>query len=198
VFACAALAPPKLKAATSVVGLGPPDIGYAGMRLPNRLGWTYSIPYLPSVTKWYFQRDAFAQVHLPDEERLQLILKQFYDSKPPAQDIEFWKDGKVARRWTASAKEVLRQGWDGVLLDGQVSSTTNKWGFKIEDIPPNMPLHLWYGKTDTNVPAAHGVEVAKRFKGEAKLHLLDDETHDSTQFKYAREIMKELLAAGRE
>jgi hypothetical protein len=133
-----------------VVGLGPPDIGYKGMAFPNRLGWTYSIPYLPWLTQWYFQRDTWAQLHLDDQERVKLIKKQFLDSKPSQRDQDEWERGDVAFRWAASAKEVLRQGWGGLLQDGRLSSTS--FGFRVQDIPPEIPLNLWYGRKDTNVP----------------------------------------------
>jgi hypothetical protein len=46
-----------------------------------------------------------------------------------------------------------------------------------------------------SLQAAHGIEVARRFRGHANLHLVE-ETHSGTQFGFKREIMEELLRSG--
>jgi pimeloyl-ACP methyl ester carboxylesterase len=48
------------------------------------------------------------------------------------------------------------------------------WGFRLEDI--NVPVHVWHGDVDANVPVLHGRSQADRIPN-AKLHLCPGEGH---------------------
>jgi pimeloyl-ACP methyl ester carboxylesterase len=65
-------------------------------------------------------------------------------------------------------------------------------GFRIEDIRPELPVHLWYGKLDSFVPPNHGVQIAARLGGRAYLRL-EDETHASIVVNRMREILEHLV-----
>ncbi|MBW2412988.1 MAG: alpha/beta hydrolase [Deltaproteobacteria bacterium] len=65
------------------------------------------------------------------------------------------------------------------------------WGFRLEDI--RMPVHLWQGSADRNVPAAHARLQADRIP-DAKLHECAGEGH-LLVVEHTREIL--LAAAGR-
>jgi pimeloyl-ACP methyl ester carboxylesterase len=66
--------------------------------------------------------------------------------------------------------------------------------FRIEDIRPELPVQLWYGKLDTFVPPNHGVQIAARLGGRAYLRI-EDETHGSIVVNRMREILEHLLSS---
>lgn len=83
------------------------------------------------------------------------------------------------------------QGFDGLLQDGKVMCMD--YGFRIEDIRPDLPVQLWYGKLDTFVPLNHGVQIAARLGGRAHLRV-EDETHASISGQRMKgEILRDLV-----
>ncbi|KAF1815604.1 alpha/beta-hydrolase [Eremomyces bilateralis CBS 781.70] len=195
-LACAKVLPPtKLKAVAIIVGLGPPDIGMSGARLVNRIGFPYGFRYCPPfLNRWFWQQDYIGRVDLSDEERLEMALRQFEKSKSkmPAKDLAVMSDHDFYRLPLRSTREGFAQGFDGVLLDGKLCCLD--FGFKVEDIRPDLPVHLWYGKQDVFVPANHGVQLEKRLGSRAHLRLVD-ETHVSLLVNRKKEILENLIKA---
>ena len=67
----------------------------------------------------------------------------------------------------------------------------------MEDIRKDLPLRLWYGKYDTNVPANHGIQIAKRLGdagGNVQLRI-EEETHMTLVLKRRKEILEDLLGS---
>jgi pimeloyl-ACP methyl ester carboxylesterase len=178
-----------------VVAVGPPDIGMSGARLINRIGFPYGFRFCPSfVNRWFWQRDPIGRVDLSDEERLKLILEQVEKSKPKMseKDLAAMEDLEFHRMSLKSTREAFSQGYDGVLVDAKLCCFN--FGFKVEDIRPELPVHLWYGKQDVFVPPNHGVQLAKRLGSRAILRL-DDETHVSVLVNLKKEILENLIKA---
>jgi pimeloyl-ACP methyl ester carboxylesterase len=178
-----------------VVALGPPDIGMSGARLINRIGFPYGFCYCPSfLNRWFWQRDAVGRVDLSDDERLEMVLREVEKSKSTMSEKELavMSDHGFHRLWLRSTREAFAQGFDGVLLDGKLCCLD--FGFKVEDIRPNLPVHLWYGKQDIFVPPNHGVQLAKRLGSRADLRL-EDETHASLTVNWKKEILEILIKA---
>jgi pimeloyl-ACP methyl ester carboxylesterase len=178
-----------------VVGLGPPDIGMSGARLINRIGFPYGFRYCPAfLNRWFWQRDAIGRIDLSDEERLEMILRQVEKSKSKMSEKELavMSDHNFHRLALRSTREAFAQGFDGVLLDGKLCCLD--FGFKVEDIRPDLPVHLWYGKQDVFVPPNHGVQLAKRLGSRADLRL-EDETHASLTVNRKKEILENLIKA---
>ncbi|OCK75658.1 alpha/beta-hydrolase [Lepidopterella palustris CBS 459.81] len=192
-LACASSLPPeKLKCVSIVCGLGPPDIGMRGAGLPQWLGFTLGYPYAPSfVLKWWWQREPAGRLDLTDEERLEILVQHISKSKASAnkKDLEVM-DEDVLRMSLRSARECFSHGYDAAVQDGRLMST--EWGFRIEDIRPDLPVQLWYGKQDSSVPLNHGEQIAVRLGGRAHLRV-EDETHASLQIKYQEEILENLI-----
>ena len=74
--------------------------------------------------------------------------------------------------------------------DGRLISTD--WGFRVEDIRPDLPVQLWYGKLDSNVPVIHGEQTAERLGPNAHLRV-EDETHWSINVNWREQILEDLL-----
>lgn len=178
-----------------IVALGPPDIGMSGARLINRIGFPYGFRYCPAfLNRWFWQRDPIGRVDLSDEERLEMLLQQAEKSKSTMSEKELavLNDLDFHRLALKSTREAFAQGFDGVGLDGKLCCLD--FGFKVEDIRPDLPVQLWYGKQDVNVPPNHGVQLAKRLGSRAHLRL-EDETHTSLFVNRKKEILENLLKA---
>lgn len=195
-LACAKSLPPtKLKAVAMIVALGPPDIGMSGAQLINRIGFPYGLRYCPTfLFRWFWQRDAIGRLDLSDEERLKMLLEQVEKSKSTMseKDLPVLSDPNFHRLGLKSTREGLAQGFDKVLLDGKLCCLD--FGFKVEDIRADLPVHLWYGKQDVLVPPNHGVQLAQRLGSRAHLRL-EDETHVSLTANYKKEILENLIKA---
>lgn len=193
-LACARYLPPtKLKAIAMVVALGPPDIGMQGAQFVNRLGYPYGHLYTPAfLHRWFWRRDAIGRIELSDDERWSMLLKSTEKIKLPEKDRLVLKDTAFYRVALRSTRQGFAQGYEGVLLDGKLCC--RPFTFKVEDIPANLPVRLWYAKQDVNVPANHGVQLAKRLGSRAELKVLD-ETHGSLTHSWRKEILEDLLKA---
>jgi pimeloyl-ACP methyl ester carboxylesterase len=80
----------------------------------------------------------------------------------PAVRAEFLEEGRRASRTTARAT-----AQDFALF-------TRPWGFRLEDIA--IPVDVFCGELDVNVPVAHGRKQADRIRN-AKLHYFAEEAH---------------------
>ena len=88
-----------------------------------------------------------------------------------------------------------------------MSSEWGGEGVRLEDIRKDLPVRLWYGSQDENVPANHGVQIARRIGGggagkgedegeDGMVRLrVEDETHASLEVNWVEEQIGELLEA---
>lgn len=167
--------------------MGPPDIGMSGADLVHRLGFPYGLRYAPlSVARWFWRFEGSGRLDMPDEKRLELMLRQHVAHE---KDKDFLKSA-WPRLNLRSTRESFAQGYEGVWHDGRLICTN--FGFRLEDIPPEIPVQLWYGKFDTFVPLIHGVQIAARLGDRAHLHMVD-ETHASIVVNRIREVFEDLV-----
>ena len=88
----------------------------------------------------------------------------------------------VQQAFLAVIREALRGGPRGAQLDAAI--VASPWGFQLEDIP--VPVHLWHGEQDRNVPPAMGRYLAVSipashatfYRDEAHLSLMRHHAHD--------------------
>lgn len=185
----------KLKAVTIVSGLGPPDMGLKGASWLQFLGLTMGYHYIPGLTAWWFKSSAGARLDLNDTERLKLMRKQLLQSKAHEKDLDFINDDDFLRLSLRAMREHYAQGFDGLLQDGRL--ITSDFGFRIEDIRPDLPFQLWYGKLDTIVPPTHGKQIAQRLGTRALLNM-KDETHASIFTNWRRKFLQDLVESIRD
>ncbi|KAF2623186.1 alpha/beta-hydrolase, partial [Macroventuria anomochaeta] len=154
----------RLKVVSLVCGIGPPDIGMSGAGWPTWLGFTIGWRWSPQIfLRWFFQRDAADSLSLPDEERLNMFLSLDRTKGMSEQDKAFFGDEDEMRVYLATSRESFKQGFDAMCKDGYVMCTP--WGFAIEEIRKDLPVVLWYGSKDKNVPPNHGRTIARRLMG---------------------------------
>jgi len=194
-LACArALPADKLRAVSIVCGLGSPDMGYYGMKWMNWIGWTFGQRVAPGLCRWWFSREPGARVDLSDEERMKLLRQGFEKDKAKMhpKDLAVFGDIEFMQSHLRSSREAFGQGMDGFSLDFRLLNAA--FGFKIEDIRKDLPVQLWYGNLDTNVPLQHGEKIAARLGRNAHLRV-KDETHASIWANCKEEYLGELVKA---
>lgn len=182
-LACAyALPATKLKAVSLVCGLGPSDIGYYGMAWPNYFGWTWGMTYAPWMIRWWAARQTFGKLKLSDEKRFEMMMSDLVHTPSPSpKDVDLWLNHSyLLRQHLRSTRESFVHGVGSMTDDGTLMA--GKWEFRADDIRKDLPVQLWYGKQDVNVPANHGVVLKQRLSDNATLRI-EDETHASLEFQ---------------
>lgn len=94
--------------------------------------------------------------------------------------------------------ESQRRAWrgsgaDGVMADAEIYG--RPWGFRLEDV--RVPVRLWHGKKDRAFSFRVAEETAKRLPN-CVARFLDNEGHFSLPIRHMREILEDLMAAGRD
>lgn len=190
-LACAAILPAsKLKVVSVVCALGPPDIGYSGMKRFNRLGFEIGLRNLPPFLSSTAKRDIAVQSRTPDNKQLESLTS--HSSKWIAQedDLKAVKHDCVRPPFARSTRKRVAQGVKGFLQEGYLLCTD--FGFRIEDIRTDLRVQLWYGKRDTNVPFRHGEGIAARLGAKAQLRI-EDKTHVGILVNCRENILKDLV-----
>jgi len=196
-LACAyALPATKLKAVSLVCGLGPSDIGYHGMAWPNYIGWTWGMTYLPWMIRMWAARQPMGSLKLTDEKRFEWFMSDLVSAPSPSpKDVDVWLNHEyIYRQHMRSTRESFVNGVGSMTDDGALMA--GKWEFRTEDIRKDLPVQLWYGKQDVNVPANHGVVLKQRLGANATLRL-QDETHASLEANFKEEQLAALLESVR-
>lgn len=190
-LACAkALPASRLQAVSIMCGLGPPDMGYRGTNLVQHISFAFVLRYFPSFVAWYISFDPAARLDLSDQERYQRMRALMLSSKQHEKDKPFMDDLDLMRQSLKVTREAYGQGMQHYARDGQL--IVNDWGFKIEEIRKTLPVRLWCGKLDTNVPPFHGEEIARRL-GENAVLRMEDETHASLYVNCRADMVRDLI-----
>jgi pimeloyl-ACP methyl ester carboxylesterase len=165
---CARYLPDRVSTAGIVSGVGPmaePTLGGGDVTGVNRT-LTRLAARSPSLLYPVFWAQDFAVRRWP-EAVLRAAAKQM-----PAADVAalgradvkaaFLEDGRRASKTTPQAA-----AQDFALF-------ARDWAFELEDI--EVPVHIWHGDADRNVPIAHARHLAARIP-EVQLHELEGEGH---------------------
>ncbi|MFM8843815.1 MAG: alpha/beta fold hydrolase [Actinomycetota bacterium] len=87
-----------------------------------------------------------------------------------------------------SCELTMNAGWDWVADD--YSSYLKPWGFDPRDV--KVPVVIWQGGLDKNVPPQHGKWLAANIPN-SKLLLIEDESHVGLYINYERETMQSAM-----
>jgi pimeloyl-ACP methyl ester carboxylesterase len=188
---------PRLKAVSIVTGLGLRDMSQT---------WSSALVWLNQQLdlRWLFKRlftsGPVWNMALSDDERMEEMRKGFDLKKAHPADARTAKNPNYpdsARLFLLSSREAVSQGYQGFADDGAILSADP--GFRVEDIRSDLPIQLWCGTDDTNASPKAGEETAQRLRASGnklvELHMEAGETHGSTQVKYQRRILEDLLRA---
>jgi len=151
---CALKLADRLTAAGIISGVGPLRAKRAtkGMSRQNRaLFWLgRHTPLLPEGVMW-IQSVRVRQARKP-ERLLTQMKRSFAEVDRPYLDRPEIRDALLSE-----VKEAFRQGSRGPAYELRLYS--HRWGFRLRDI--TMPVHLWQGEADTNVPVSMARYLAK-------------------------------------
>ncbi len=146
---CARMVPERLTAVAIVSGVAP--------NVPGATGGMGSGRYLLALARWsprlagLFLGQMAVGLRHPDR-MMAMVMK----SMPPS-DRELLAQPAVQRIFLAALREAFRQGTRGAAWDATLAA--RDWGFELAEIA--MPVHLWQGEADHNVPPAMGRYLAR-------------------------------------
>lgn len=181
VAACAYKIPERLLGATIVAGLSPMTYPETqdGMRRMNGILLTLgkSMPWLLNLLLWPVQAAS------GNPKMLERMLSDL-----PEVDRAVLT-GEAAERLLRGAKESFRQGRQGATRGGVIYALP--WGFELSEI--KMPVSIWQGNLDVNVPQSNGRIFANNIP-QAKPHFIEGEGHISLVYNHGEAILADLLA----
>jgi pimeloyl-ACP methyl ester carboxylesterase len=166
-LACAARLPGVL-GAMLLAGLAPADGGLdfvAGMNQDNLDEWTAAFDG-EATLRAYVEPVAPELMKLPSDEDG----ASADESLPTADQAAF--TGEFAEDLVAATRDALRHGVDG-WIDDELAFA-KPWGFDLSEI--TIPVSLWHGSDDRNVPFSHGTWLAEHL-ATAVLHREDGQGH---------------------
>lgn len=175
--ACAALLPRRVSAAGIVSGWAPPNA--------PRTKPAARLPFVPALGRHVRLLRRFSLSRAAkrlSKDGLKFLDKATRDA-PPA-DRAVVENEAVRRMLVDDMREAFRQGARGPAGDARV--VNRRWGFKLEEI--RVPVWLWHGQEDRNVPPALARFLAERIPGSRTTFYRAD-GHISTFVGHVREIL---------
>jgi pimeloyl-ACP methyl ester carboxylesterase len=173
---------PRLTAVAIVCGLGPTDRSQAtkGMMPVNRFIFGVAARVPPVL------RALLALMARELRRRPETAMPRILAGLPEV-DRRVLQRPEMAAIFSRSTLEAFRHGTRGAAWDGRLY--VRPWGFRVQEI--EVPVHLWHGEVDRNVPIAMG-----RLQAEAiprcQAHFFADEGHLSLVVNRASEILAAL------
>ena len=166
--ACARFLPERVTVAAIVSGVGPtsnPEFA-ATMAGFNRAVMSLATRTPALLLTGAFSAQEFFMRHWPDAA-LRVAAKRL-----PEPDAALFERPEVRAVFmqdlrTPSATTAKAAAQDFVLF-------VRDWGFRLQDV--SVPVHVWHGDLDKNVPYSHGVFMAERIPG-AQFHACPGEGH---------------------
>ncbi len=110
---------------------------------------------------------------------------------PGGPDAVLGRDPKVQAIFAADFCEAFRQGIDGETREDILRNIS--WEFYLAEIPSRVPVFLWHGELDENVPVCVGRAVAKTILHSTATFYPND-GHISVLYYHAEEILHALIS----
>jgi pimeloyl-ACP methyl ester carboxylesterase len=180
--ACAALLPQRVVAAGIASGWAPPNAPKSkpGARLP----------FLPALGRRVrlLRRFSLSRMARRLAKNGSKVMDKATAAASPA-DRAALADAALRGALLEDMREALRQGARGPARDARV--VNRRWGFKLEEI--GVPVWLWHGHEDRNVPPALARFVSERIPGSRTTFYRAD-GHISTFVGHVGEILGTLRA----
>lgn len=158
-LACLASMPGRISGTLLLSGLGPvgePDVlGRMGAIARHALRFGRSMPWMTRLALTLRTR-GFRQ---DPEAFLNGLIRTW--STP---DKELFCDPAVRSLFMADIRQVLVDGEGPTNLANELGLYF-RWGFRLSDLPPGVPMQLWHGRDDHLVPVAMSEHIAARVPG---------------------------------
>lgn len=187
VLALAYALPSRLTTAIVLAGMGPGEEDWVrkGMKPMNR-----KLFWLARRAPWLL-RPALASMgrKLADERKRAAFVAKQSSVAPPADLAVMQANPGLLELTMAGAAGAFRQGPRGAAQE--MGLFGRPWGFALEDV--RVPVELWHGTEDVNVPVAVAREVASRLPL-CRARIYDGEGH-ALAFSHQDEIFSAVLEA---
>jgi pimeloyl-ACP methyl ester carboxylesterase len=182
-LACAYLMPHKIKKASIVSGVSPPEL----WRKQN------NISQKERILKGCLQKASFLTTPMMYLTRMLLnnpdkMMKHMVKTLPDI-DVALFKTEKMQNIIIKSTQEVFKQGLKGASLDMKL--LFKPLGFNLQDI--HIPITIWHGALDTQAPVAHA-RIHEHVLPDAHLNLIENEAHTSLIMHCANAILLDFLS----
>lgn len=182
-LACAYKIPQRLTAAAVLSGLAPfqePGV-MAGMTFAYR-----TIPFMANGAPWLLRAMTALQSKFLNGERFGRMLENRF---PESDKAVLRQRPDLIPMLVEDGLEVYRQGIDAIVQD--IKIVCGDWGFRLRDI--TMPVYLWQGEDDRNVPPAMGRYIASAVR-DCRATFYPNEGH-LMAFTHWRDILTTLSTA---
>ncbi|MHA2284101.1 MAG: alpha/beta hydrolase [Promethearchaeota archaeon] len=189
-LACAYKNPKRVINCGIVSGLGPIELGIEGMAKNNRRELELAQKH-PNRLKLLFKLQAKLSKKFVKKD-IDEIIKMFRKKGKnlPEPDKRFFEDKEKLSIYIPLMVEPFRQGIMGPFHEAQLF--VKSWGFKLNNISPEVKVYLWHGDLDTSVPKKMAQSVCQEIPScEAKFYA--DEAHLSTAVNHIKEILMTLI-----
>lgn len=177
-LACAAALSDRVSRVAVVAGVGPADA--PGQK--NSPGWIYS-RVSGRLSSGLMRATAIAAKVTPD--RLALSVARI---ALPTADRKALADARVGEGLVATWREAFRSGHVGAVQDAAIYAVP--WGFSLADV--SVPVVLWHGTDDVNVPVSVGEFVGSAIPG-CRVELVPGEAHISIWVNRGRDILSSVV-----
>ncbi|MHA1215538.1 MAG: alpha/beta fold hydrolase [Candidatus Hodarchaeales archaeon] len=184
--ACAYKIPDRLTACGIIAGLGPLDLKTKGMMKKNQLLFFLArrLPWVYGFLIWLMMGRQVTNI----EKSKKLLQKGVKNLPEP--DRMLFLNPRFQDFFALELAEGFRQGSKGPAYDGILY--TKPWNFKLEDISPEIPVYLWHGELDVNVPISMGRAMCSAIPN-CKGKFYPNEGHLSVAFNNLEDIFKTLV-----
>jgi len=182
--ACGALIPDRVRAIGLVGGIAPLDAPgvLASMSRPLRI-MCHLARFAPLLLRGLFRLNLRA-VGRGGQHGNDRMIASF-----PEPDRSLMRRPEVHQGFLGCFQEACRQGTRGPVWD--LSLMAQPWGFDLSAI--TVPVLLWHGERDGNVPPAHGRYLAAAIP-HCQATFYPDEAHLSLSLNHYSEILGALVA----
>jgi pimeloyl-ACP methyl ester carboxylesterase len=178
--ACAALLPGRVTAAGIASGTPPSGAPTMGMSRWPRFSAGVA-KHLPTLRRLFLRRAARKVAKNP------MAFVEKMAARLPAADQAVFADAAVRQIFVDDLREAFRQGSRGPASDARAAA--KRWKFRLEDI--RVPVWLWHGQEDRDVPPAMGRYVAEHIPG-SRAMFYRTEGHISTLVNHVGEMLEAL------
>ena len=183
--ACGALIPERVRAIGLIGGIAPLDAPGASaslnpmLRIMLRLG-----RYAPLLLRGLFRMNLKMMSNGRDR-----AIEQMATRLPEPDRSLLRQRPDVGRKFMACFEESCRHGVKGPAWD--VGVLARPWGFDLRTV--GVPVMLWHGERDGNVPVLHGRYLARVIPG-CRATFFPDDAHLTLFVNHYREILGSLTA----
>ena len=178
----------RLLGVAIISSMYPISFDTTGMMMSTKLMF-WVAPYWPGLLRVLFNMTVGRAARDPDPKKLESWIEQEISSMPLV-DRKCVGEGVHKDYFIDTAREAFKYGAEGTAWEAKLYGTD--WGFELKELDQNIPLSIWHGSADGNIPPSMAFH-AKEMMPWAEFKMLDDEGHLSIAFTHAEQILKELV-----